>query len=153
MGYYQEKKEVVIHTLKHFVATGTTFSFSVDNGNAPKIRGTGDCTVKYIYTRKCGTEETRQIIEDALKRYQIDCEIHIVTTTSAGANIMKQFGRESLIEIILYLNHVIYLEAADTFYKNQVPATPVASLSEDCYAEIVENKNSSDAEEDYYKTN
>ncbi|GBP69398.1 hypothetical protein EVAR_54817_1 [Eumeta japonica] len=40
---------------------------------------------------KCGAEETRKIVENALIRFQLDFEKHIVATISDGPNVMKKF--------------------------------------------------------------
>ncbi|KAJ8706557.1 hypothetical protein PYW07_012635 [Mythimna separata] len=90
------------------------------------------------------------MVEDTLKRFQLDFEKHIVATTSDGPNVMKKFGRESPSEMILCLNHAIHLGVVDTFYKKRQATSAVSSSedTDDSDDEIMENKNSSDDEAD-----
>ncbi|GBP03750.1 hypothetical protein EVAR_2474_1 [Eumeta japonica] len=91
---------------------------------------------------KCGAEETKKMVEDTLKRFQLDFEKHIVATTSDGPNVMKKFGRESPSEMILCLNHAIHLGVVDTFYKKRQATSAVSSSedTDDSDDEIMENK-------------
>lgn len=144
------------------VASGTRFTFSVDelanvrkrsyfnlwlHGRDGKVFNLG---LIYI-AGKCDAEETRKIVEDSLIRFQLNSENHIVATTSNGSNVMKKFGRESPSEMILCLNYAIHLWIEDIFYENkQATTTSAVATSEDTDDsddEIMENKNSSDGEE------
>ncbi|KAL0859841.1 hypothetical protein ABMA27_010181 [Loxostege sticticalis] len=161
LNYYEEKKAEMIQKFKNLVASGTRFSLSVDEWTSVRNRRyfnlclyveDGEVfNLGLIYIPgKCGAEETKKMVEDTLKRFQLDFEKHIVATTSDGPNVMKKFGRESPSEMILCLNHAIHLGVVDTFYKKRQATSAVSSSedTDDSDDEIMENKNSSDDEAD-----
>lgn len=67
----------------------------------------------------CGAQETRQTVEDTLKRVQLDFEKRIVDTTNDGPRVMKKFRRGSPSEMNIFLNHARYLGVVDTIEKRK----------------------------------
>ncbi|KAJ2946728.1 hypothetical protein O0L34_g12787 [Tuta absoluta] len=142
VDYAEEKRQEISAILNKYVKNHGRLSITLDEWTSIRNRryfninlhgGNGkvyNLGLTYI-PGKCGSSETRTIVDTVLTEFGISFERDIVATTSDGPNVMKKFGRESPAEMVLCMNHAIHLAVTDVLYRKRATSVKDSSDSEE----------------------
>ncbi|KAJ2941580.1 hypothetical protein O0L34_g14633 [Tuta absoluta] len=142
VDYAEEKRQEISAILNKYVKNHGRLSITLDEWTSIRNRryfninlhgGNGkvyNLGLTYI-PGKCGSSETRTIVDTVLKEFGISFKRDIVATTSDGPNVMKKFGRESPAKMVLCMNHAIHLAVTDVLYRKRATSVKDSSDSEE----------------------